>query len=76
MSLETMLGALTTDEKLDAMNILWRSLSENTVEFKSPNWHGEILADRLTKPSSNSNLPLDAAIEDVKGRLNARRTQG
>ena len=29
MSLESMLAALTPQEKLDAMNILWRNLSAN-----------------------------------------------
>jgi hypothetical protein len=76
MSLEATLGALTTSEKIDAMNILWRDLSENAARFPSPDWHGNVLADRLANPSQNPKLPLDAAIGDVRERLNARRTQG
>ena len=75
MSLESMLSALTTSEKFDAMNILWRDLSRNASEFKSPDWHGNVLADRMANPSSNPKLPLDAAIQDAKERLNARQTQ-
>ena len=76
MSLETMLAALTPSEKLVAMNILWRDLSANPVELASPDWHGDVLADRIANPSKEPRLPIDAAIEDVKDRLNARRTQG
>jgi hypothetical protein len=75
MSLEAMLAALSTREKLEAMNILWQDLSANPSEFVSPDWHGESLAGRIANPSNEPRLPLDAAIEDVKDRLNARRTQ-
>ncbi len=76
MSLETMLATLTPSEKLVAMNILWRDLSATPAEFASPNWHGDVLADRIANPSKEPRLPIDAAIDDVKDRLNARRTQG
>jgi hypothetical protein len=76
MSLETMLAALTPSEKLAAMNILWRDLSANPAGFASPAWHGDVLAERIANPSQEPRLPIDAAIEDVKDRLNARRTEG
>lgn len=76
MSIETMLAALTPSEKLTAMNILWRDLSKNPAGFVSPDWHGDVLAERISNPSGESRLPIDAAIDDVKERLNERRTQG
>ena len=76
MSIETMLAALTPSEKLAAMNILWRDLSENPAEFISPDWHGDVLAERIANPSGKSRLPVDAAFEDVRERLDERRTQG
>ncbi len=76
MSLENMLSSLTPSEKLAAMNILWRDLSANSADFSSPDWHGDVLADRLANPSDEPRLPVDAAIEDVRKRLHARRTQG
>jgi hypothetical protein len=42
----------------------------------SPDWHGDVLAVRLAEPSAKPRLPLDAAIEDVRDRVNARRAQG
>lgn len=76
MSLESMIASLTPSEKLEAMEILWRDLSARAAEFTSPTWHGDALSSRLAHPSSKPRLPLDAAIEDVKDRLNARGTQG
>ena len=76
MSLEAMLAALTPQEKLEAMNILWRDLSTNPAGVPSPDWHGDVLADRIKSPSDKPRLPLDAAFDDVTERLNERRTQG
>ncbi len=76
MSLESMLAALSPGEKLAALDILWSDLSANPADVPAPDWHGAVLHARLADPSANPRLPLDAAIEDVKERLNARRTQG
>lgn len=76
MTLESMLAGLTPGEKLAAMNILWRDLSAHPAEFASPDWHGDVLADRTNNPSKKPRLPIDSAIKDVKDRLNASRTQG
>ena len=76
MTLESMLAALSPSEKLAAMDLLWRDLSANPADLNSPDWHGDVLGTRLSEPSAKPRLPLDAAIEDVKDRMNARRTQG
>ena len=76
MTLESMLTGLSPNEKLAALDILWRDLSANPAELTSPNWHGEVLDSRLANPSMAPRLPIDAALEEVKDRLNARRAQG
>lgn len=76
MTLESMLSTLSTSEKLEALSILWRDLSKNAPDFASPDWHGQVLSERLTKPSANPPLPLDAAVDDARNRLDARRAQG
>ncbi len=76
MSLENMLSALTPNEKLTAMNILWRDLSSNPVGLVSPDWHGDVLANRIANPSSEPGLRIDAAFVDINERLNGRRAQG
>ncbi len=75
-SLESLLAALSPGDKLAALDMLWRDLSANPADLPSPEWHGDVLDSRVDSPSANPRLPLDAAIEDVKDRLNARRTSG
>ncbi|MCA9156124.1 MAG: addiction module protein [Planctomycetales bacterium] len=76
MTLETLLATLSPAEKLTAMDILWRDLSANPAELPSPAWHARILSERGADPSSRPSLPLQAAMEDVRNRIDARRTQG
>ena len=74
MTIETLLSGLSISEKLDAMDILWRDLSKTPAPYVSPEWHGKVLAERLSNPSAGATLPLADAIRDVKERLDARRT--
>jgi hypothetical protein len=75
MSLETMLSALTPNEKLAAMDILWRDLSATPTQVASPEWHGDLLANRVENPSPEPSMEIDAALDDVRGRLDARRAK-
>ena len=75
MSIESILSGLTHSEKLDAMDLLWRDLSRDPSQYASPEWHQPVLADRLANPAEGAKLPLADAMDDVKERLNARRTQ-
>ena len=74
MTIETLLSGLSTSEKLDAMDILWRDLSNTAAGYVSPEWHGRVLAERLSNPSTGARLPLADSIREVKERLDARRT--
>lgn len=76
MSLEAMLSSLSPSEKVAAMNYLWRELSGDPAAFRSPAWHGDVLADRVANPSGEPRLSIDAAMDDVKERLHARRAKG
>lgn len=46
MTLEAMINGLTHDEKLVAMELLWRNLSRRPADVPSPEWHGEVLSER------------------------------
>jgi len=37
------------EERLQAMELLWASLKQTPDGVPSPAWHGEVLADRLSK---------------------------
>ena len=47
MTLEETIGNLSHNEKLVAMELLWRDLSRRPADVPSPEWHGEVLAERI-----------------------------
>ena len=74
MTLETMIENLSFQEKMTALELIWRDLSAEPVLFPSPVSHEAVLADRLATPSSGQSLPLNEAKQAVRGALDARRT--
>jgi hypothetical protein len=46
MNLQTQLKELSIDEKIIAMEILWKELSKNQHNIPSPKWHGQVLKQR------------------------------
>ncbi len=47
MSTDLSLDNMTVAEKLMLMERLWADLSRHPEEIPSPDWHGEVLADRI-----------------------------
>ena len=40
---------MSRTEKLQAMELIWRSITAKPGKLESPNWHKKILAKRLAK---------------------------
>ncbi|MGO8927626.1 MAG: addiction module protein [Limisphaerales bacterium] len=40
---------MSLEERLQAMELLWSSLSRTPNAVPSPDWHGDILAERMAK---------------------------
>ena len=40
---------LSLEERFQAMELLWASITRTPDSVQSPPWHGEVLADRLAK---------------------------
>lgn len=76
MSLETLIGGLNRDEKLAAMDLIWRDLAADSQSFVSPEWHERIIADRLDNPNPVQALPLADAKAEIKEAIDARRASG
>ena len=76
MTLETMIGTLSRDEKLAAMDLIWRDLAADPQSFVSPEWHRKVIVDRLDNPSSGPALPLAEAKAEIKKAIDARRASG
>jgi len=47
MSSEVPLGNLSVGEKLALMERLWEDLSRRPEDVPSPQWHGDVLAERI-----------------------------
>ena len=73
MTLETMIGNLSRDEKLAAMDLIWRDLAADSQSYSSPNWHERVIADRLTNPAPERALSLEEAKKQIKEAIDARR---
>ena len=46
MSIALPFDQMTIAEKLEVMESLWADLSRNPTELPSPDWHGNVLAER------------------------------
>ena len=75
MNVESFVSGLNRGEMLDAMELIWAKLSSDPDTLDSPDWHNQVIADRLENPP-NSPLDLADSKTEIEGRLNARRTQG
>ncbi|NLS96415.1 MAG: addiction module protein [Planctomycetaceae bacterium] len=73
MSLETMIANLTRDEKLAAMELIWRDLTRDAGSFQSPNWHKTVVADRLGNREPGQALPLKEAKVEIMETIRVRR---
>jgi hypothetical protein len=40
---------MSVRERLDAIELLWRSLTSSPEQVPSPEWHGRVVAERLAK---------------------------
>ena len=47
MELQFSTESLSTEEKLEAIKLLWASLLENEDEVPSPSWHQAVIQQRL-----------------------------
>jgi hypothetical protein len=58
---------MSVTERLQEMELLWRSFSGSEDEVPSPDWHGEVLSERLAKVEAGEGKFL--TIPELKARL-------
>ena len=70
MPVDLQLQAMTLPAKLELLEALWDDLSRQPGSVPSPEWHGEILAERRERQQSGKEISLDweAAKEDIRRR--------
>jgi hypothetical protein len=47
MSLESLIGGLTRDEQIVAMELLWKRLTTEDPAAAPPDWHRSVVAERV-----------------------------
>jgi len=52
LELKEEVSRLSKAEQLQAMELLWASLSKKPQEIQSPEWHGEVFAARKARVDS------------------------
>jgi hypothetical protein len=57
-------------ERLQAMELLWRSMTRAPGKLKSPPWHGEVLAQRIARVEAGKGQFL--TLPQLKQRLAKR----
>ena len=71
MSVEAFVESLSFDEKMLAMELIWRDLTRVSSTFKSPKWHEEVLRERLRNPIPGDALGIDEAFKRIEEWQNA-----
>ncbi|MCW1921726.1 addiction module protein [Luteolibacter arcticus] len=65
------LETMTTADKLRLMEDIWQDLSAQKNEIVSPDWHGDVLAERerLTASGEEKFIPWDSAKKQLRDEL-------
>ena len=65
------LEEMTTPDKLRLMEALWQNLSTSPSEVTSPEWHGEVLAerDRLLDSGEETVIDWETAKQQLRVEL-------
>lgn len=65
------LQEMTTPDKLRLMEALWQNLSTTAEEIVSPQWHGEVLAerDRLIESGEETLIDWETAKKQLREEL-------
>jgi putative addiction module component (TIGR02574 family) len=71
MSADLAIESMTLTEKLALMERLWSNLSRRPEEIPSPEWHGEVLAERIAavREGRTEFVDWDAAKKRLRDRL-------
>jgi hypothetical protein len=67
MFAESEIKSMSLTERLQAMELIWRSFSGSEDKVPSPDWHGEVLSERLAKVEAGEGKFL--TIPELKARL-------
>ncbi|MDZ4851289.1 MAG: addiction module protein [Pirellulaceae bacterium] len=70
MTLEALIDNLSRDEQVIAMELLWKRISQGQNAVHPPEWHHDIVAERVARVKNGSTKLIDW--DDAKRRLAER----
>jgi putative addiction module component (TIGR02574 family) len=62
---------MSLEEKLETMELLWKSISQQPDQVPSPRWHGEVISERLAEIESGKAKFF--SVEEARQRLQKRK---
>ena len=71
MLAESQIKRMSLTERLQAMELLWRSFSGSEDNVPLPDWHAEVLSERLAKMEAGEGKFL--TIPELNARLASKR---
>jgi len=65
------LEEMTTEEKLQAMEMLWDDLCRRSPDFSSPSWHEDVLKEREQRIKNGKDrfVDWDQAKKDIRDSI-------
>ena len=65
------LEEMTTEEKLQTMEILWDDICRNAPDFSAPSWHEDVLKDREQRilDGKDKFVDWDKAKKDIRDSI-------
>lgn len=70
MLAKEVISQMSSTERVEAMELLWESFSSEGIDYPSPDWHGEVLAERSEIIDSEKATWL--SVEELQARLMSR----
>ncbi len=62
---------MSPTQRLQTMELLWKSFSDSEHEVPSPDWHGDVLTERLAKVEAGEGKFL--SLSELKTRLASKQ---
>jgi putative addiction module component (TIGR02574 family) len=64
------ISRMSSSERIEAMELLWESLSKEGFDYPSPDWHGKVLTERSEIIDSGNAKWL--SVDELQARLMKR----
>lgn len=67
MLVKEQISRMSSTERMEAMELLWDSFSKEGIDYPSPDWHAEVLAERSQIIDSDQATWL--SVDELQARL-------